>query len=212
MKQVNLFTDFVAESQNTQLALKLLPHCKQLIRRCGYNIEYENGLTTYDQSEIEHFSKWHPIFKEFEEWIYTQVEDYKIMAGFTTGYGPNFKKSNPLTPKIKAMWVSEQFENGFHETHAHIGTKDHISGTFYVNAPEGSSAILFKRLDYDYDSWHNLPKSKNYQEFNSSKYEFWPYVGQNLMWKSSMPHGVKVNKSDSRIAISYNIELQNNED
>src|SRR5210317_111839 len=119
MKKINLFTDFVCESKNEDLAIKLYPYCKQLIRKCGYNIEYENGLTTYNQRDkyLSNFKLWDPVFDELYDWILKQVDDYKMITGFVDGYGPNFKKSNPLKPVIKSLWVSEQFDNGFHETH-----------------------------------------------------------------------------------------------
>jgi len=201
MEKVNLFTDFVVTSMNEELAIKLYPYCKQLISQCDYDKEYENGLTTYGQNneQIRNYRNWNPVFKELEEWILSQVEEYKKVAGFN--------QKHEMKPAIRSMWVSQQFENGFHEMHQHLGHKDHISGNFYIDAPAGSGNLVFKRFDFDYDNWKEIPKSRSYGEYNSLRYEFLPVRGANLLWKSTMLHGTRVNKCDSRIAISYNIEL-----
>ena len=198
-----MFTDFVCISENENLAVKLLPHCKQLIKQCGYDKEYPNGLTTYGQNNknLRDFRNWNPVFNELIIWVLEQAEKYKLHAGF------NHK--HKLTPIIRSMWVSEQFENGYHEMHQHLGHKDHISGNFYIHTPPGAGTLTFKRFDFDYDSWKQIPKSSNYAEYNSLRYEFFPKCGQNLMWKSTIHHGTRVNLCNSRIAISYNIELQN---
>lgn len=201
MEKINLFTDFVTVSENEKLAVKLYPYCKQLIKKCTYDKEYENGLTTYGQNDkyLRDFKLWDPVFDELYDWILKQVEEYKQVAGF------NHK--HELKPSIRSLWVSEQFEMGFHEMHQHLGHKDHISGTFYIHTPVGASNLVFKRPDFDYDSWKEIPKSGKYGQYNALRYEFAPVRGHNLMWKSTTHHGTRVNKCDSRIAISYNIEL-----
>jgi len=204
--KITMFTDIVMQDFNEDLAVKLLPYCKQMISQCGYDKDYEFGLTTYGQNkaELRDHTKWDPAFDELKEWIIEKGTEFIKEHGF------EFRKEKGFVLKIRSMWVSQMFVGGHHENHQHLGHKDHLSGNFYVNVPQGSGDLIFKRFDFDYDTWKQLPKLRGeYIPENTLRYEFFPHMGENLIWKSSLIHGVRGNRNDSRIAISYNLEISN---
>ena len=178
-EKITLFSDFVQQSFNTDLAVKLYNPCKHLISKCNYDNTYHNGLSTYLQhKELSDYRNWeNPIFKELENYILEQAIEYKKLA--------NMNSNNELMiPKLKHMWISEMFENGFHEMHQHLGHNDHISGNFYIHCPPGSGELIFGRHYFEYDNWKGNAGGFDYSPENSMQYHFFPEMGQMLLWKS----------------------------
>ena len=116
-----------------------------------------------------------------------------------------FDKNN-LHPTISAMWISEMYKGGNHQTHNHYDNYSHISGTFYVESAPDSAPLVFYSPDFFHDPFVNL-KSKTYNQFNSLVWRFPSKPGLLLLWKSNLLHSVDYNNSDKRIAISFNIKL-----
>ena len=205
-EQTIMWSDFVQQSFRPDLVSKLIPHCKKMINECGHDGDYDFGLTTYGQnkSELRDHTLWHSDF----DYLKKHIEQETITYMKHTGY--EWREDLGFRVNIRSMWVSHMFQGGHHEPHQHLGFKDHLSGTFYVNAPPGSGDLIFNRFDLTYDTWKQLPKIKgNYGPFNSLRYVWKAETGQNLLWKSSLIHKVKGNRNDNRIAISYNVEITN---
>jgi hypothetical protein len=201
MKKINLFSDLIFISNNSKLAMKLLPVCKEKLKNCFYDSHfYENQLTTYAQKneDLKNFKNWKEIvFKELETYILKEVDNYMDLNNI------NKKHCNP---KINSMWISEMFEYGHLQPHQHLGDKDFISGNFFVFAGSGSSSLSFLRHFYEKDSWKEIPVNK-FDEYNITEFHCEAETGKLILFKSTMLHYVKLNKSKSRITVSFNISL-----
>lgn len=192
-----IFSDFVYEDTDEELAYELLPICKQLLSKCGSDNRYLNGTTTFysEDPKVNNFQEWdYPVLDKFYEFVLKNVEEYieTMKIKFYT------------KPKLTHVWISEMREGGSHEFHVHGNSW--ISGNFFVKIPYSSAKLVFQRPNYGFDMWSgaNFWKPKT---INNIEYSFSPSVGKLLLFKSSMIHGVRHNYSDSRICISFNIDL-----
>jgi uncharacterized protein (TIGR02466 family) len=87
----------------------------------------------------------------------------------------------------------------------HIHPNSVLSGTFYLDLPEGASAIRFEdpRLPF----MMNSPSQKADIAADLKRFiYFQPQVGQALFWESWLRHEVLVNMADEpRLSISFNL-------
>ena len=96
-------------------------------------------------------------------------------------------------------------KNGLHEFHNH-GKNSHLCGNFFINCDEKSSFLIFQKPDLNNDIFIDL----NYNTFDSSNSLEWkikPEIGKIILWKSNLIHGVRLNESNNRISISFNVSL-----
>ena len=196
-KITQMFTDFVYEEKNEELAFELLPACKQILKKCYAHNNYLKGITTFysEDPKVNDFREWdYPAFDKFNEFILENVKEYiKTM-----------QIVSHTKPKLTHMWFSEMHEGGSHEFHVHGNSW--ISGNFFVKGPLSSAHLTFQRPNYGFDRWtgakYQIPKVENNMEWS-----FAPTTGKLLLFKSNIVHGVRHNYSDSRICISFNIDL-----
>lgn len=100
-------------------------------------------------------------------------------------------------PIIDTLWVNLLPEGGSHTSHIH--TNAVLSGTYYVNAPKGSSPIVFE--DPRHTRMMAAPQKKNGSPYISVT----PRAGTLLLWESWLRHEVPVNRSQTeRISVSFN--------
>jgi uncharacterized protein (TIGR02466 family) len=100
-------------------------------------------------------------------------------------------------PLIDTLWVNLLPEGGSHTSHIH--TNAVLSGTYYVNAPKGSSPIVFE--DPRHTRMMAAPQRKNGSPYVSVT----PRAGTLLIWESWLRHEVPVNRSQTeRISVSFN--------
>jgi uncharacterized protein (TIGR02466 family) len=104
--------------------------------------------------------------------------------------------------RLDNIWINILDPGGHHSNHLHPHSV--ISGTFYVDVPEGAASLKFE--DPRLDRFMNAPPrkagaSKGHEVF---VYEA-PTAGTVLMWESWLRHEVPANLSeDVRISISFN--------
>lgn len=104
--------------------------------------------------------------------------------------------------ELDSLWINVLDPGGFHGSHLHPNSV--ISGTYYVDIPEGASAIRFEdpRLAMMMAAPPRKPKAG--REFQTS-IPVAPTAGTLLMWESWLRHEVPLNQADSeRISISFN--------
>ncbi len=109
------------------------------------------------------------------------------------------------TPQVDSIWINILEPGGSH--HGHIHTNSVISGTIYVDVPDGASAIRFEdpRLD---KMMAAPPRTKKAGPHNKSFQSIQPKPGSVLLWESWLRHEVPVNRaSEDRISISFNAVL-----
>jgi uncharacterized protein (TIGR02466 family) len=99
-------------------------------------------------------------------------------------------------PQCDSMWVNVLPQGGSHTSHIH--TNAVISGTYYVNAPQGASPIVFE------DPRHAMmmaapPRLASIYESRV------PKAGTLMLWESWLRHEVPMNQAETeRISISFN--------
>ena len=190
---MNIFPTYLHIDNNLNLANKLLPICKELLSNIDLNENYPNGKTSYFDNTI--LNKYN--FKELNDYIAKELNTFFDNI--------NVSHIN-IKLKINDIWVSEMYKNGFHPLHTH-SPGSIISGNFYVSSPENSADLIFRRPDWNTDPFKLLNLENN--EYTSNLYKLKAETGKLIMWKSDLLHEVINNQSSSRIAISFNIGLDN---
>jgi uncharacterized protein (TIGR02466 family) len=106
---------------------------------------------------------------------------------------------------VDSIWINVLEPGGHHAAHIHPNAV--VSGTCYVEVPEGASAIRFEdpRLPLMMAAPpRRVRAAREAQTFVSVV----PKVGTLLLWESWLRHEVPVNTAGSeRISVSFNYKL-----
>ena len=133
-------------------------------------------------------------FGNLEKRLVKAANAYAKELGFELG-------SHKLS--MNSFWVNVLDPGAGHSGHIHPNSV--LSGTFYLDLPEGASAIRFEdpRLPFMMNS---PPQKANIAADLKRFIYFQPQVGQALFWESWLRHEVLVNMADeSRLSISFNL-------
>ncbi len=104
--------------------------------------------------------------------------------------------------KLEDIWINILPEGGTHSNHIHPHSV--ISGTTYIEMPEGTSAIKFEdpRLSRMMAA---PPRKKDAQDALRQFIYMSPKVGDVILWESWLRHEVPMNMAeDERISVSFN--------
>ena len=106
---------------------------------------------------------------------------------------------------LDSLWVNILGEGGAHSGHIHPGSV--ISGTVYVDMPEGAGALKFE--DPRLAMMQAAPPMKLDVPDVSKRFVYrTPKAGTVMMWESWLRHEVMPNRADTpRISISFNYGL-----
>jgi len=195
-KTFNIFSTGMRLCENIPLADSLLESCKNILSKCNNHESYAFGKTSFFNKELDLFKDHR--FDKFKDYVIREAFNYLKDCGMDV---ENLK----LVPSI--AWVSEMYKGGSHPHHSHAPYCQ-ISGNFWVHADEKSSPLIFYRDKGLADIWQDFP-IKNKTVFNIDQLEVQAKKGSMAIWKSDIIHSVYNNKSDSRIAISFNLILIN---
>lgn len=104
--------------------------------------------------------------------------------------------------KCNALWINILPEGGTHASHIHPHSV--ISGTTYVQMPEGTSAL--KLEDPRLPMMMMAPVVRKDADPSLQRFVYVkPAVGEVLMWESWLRHEVPMNMAeDDRISVSFN--------
>ncbi len=108
-------------------------------------------------------------------------------------------------PIVDSIWINVLEPGGTHTGHIH--TNSVISGTIYVDVPDGASAIRFEdpRLGLMMAA---PPRKARAGQHNRGFVYVQPSPGTVLLWESWLRHEVPVNMArEDRISISFNAVL-----
>ena len=164
-------------------ALSLSQHDRKGLRWCekhGYA-----GYTSY--ASIDDLAARSKPFAKLEKIIHAHA------AIFSKSLQWNLQGQKPI---CDSMWVNVLPQGGSHTSHIH--TNAVLSGTYYVNAPEGSSPIVFE------DPRHAMmmaapPRKTSVYESRT------PKAGTLMLWESWLRHEVPMNRAESnRTSVSFN--------
>ena len=104
---------------------------------------------------------------------------------------------------MNSFWVNVLDPGASHSGHIHPNSV--ISGTFYLDMPEGASAIRFEdpRLPF----MMNAPAQRSDLAPEKKRFIYvQPTIGHALFWESWLRHEVPVNFADEpRLSVSFNL-------
>ena len=104
---------------------------------------------------------------------------------------------------ISECWINKTERGGYQSRHSHSNCW--ISGTYYLEHPEGSSPIRFSYNKFDSDAPYFMAMPVEINPFNNWFQDITPREGSLLLWSSNLVHETLPNQSDCRISISMNI-------
>jgi uncharacterized protein (TIGR02466 family) len=195
---VDLFTTHIQRGFDDKVADKVLEPSKKILSELEDDDRYKFGKTSFYNKKI---------WKKYES-NFTELYDLIFKNAFA--YCEKMQMLEIENISIQDIWVSEMYKYGSHKLHGHAGLSD-LSGNFYVHVEPNSADIIFNRHEFINDPLANF-KYKEYNKYNSNEWRFPAEKGSILIWKSDLPHSVDLNMSDSRIAISFNLNLHTKDD
>ena len=134
-----------------------------------------------------------PIFGDLEKALDKHVAAFCEALGFDL-------QGKKL--KCNAFWINILPEGGTHSSHIHPHSV--ISGTTYVQMPEGTSALKLEDPRLAMMMMSPLRKKDAPQELQPFVYVK-PAVGEMLLWESWLRHEVPMNMSEEeRVSVSFN--------
>ncbi len=110
-----------------------------------------------------------------------------------------------LSPHIDSIWINVLEPDGTHTGHIH--TNSVISGTLYIDVPDGASALRLEdpRLPMMMAA---PPRKAKASPHNRAFVYVQPSPGSVILWESWLRHEVPVNMAgEDRISISFNAVL-----
>ena len=150
------------------------------------------GYTSY--ASLDDLPSRIPAFAKLEKRLVKAANQFAGDLGFEMG-------GQKLA--MNSLWVNILDPGAGHSGHIHPNSV--ISGTFYLDLPDGSSAIRFEdpRLPF----MMNAPPQKSDLAPERKRFVYFqPQEGHALFWESWLRHEVMVNMSDDpRVSISFNL-------
>jgi uncharacterized protein (TIGR02466 family) len=126
----------------------------------------------------------------------------KLLARHAVKFAEDCAFDLPRKPRLDSLWANLLKSSGHHSGHVHPNSI--ISGTFYVEVPNGSGAIRFEdpRLPLMMSA---PPRQKDAPEELQSFVSVEPRPGLLLMWESWLRHEVLAGSGrGERLSISFN--------
>jgi uncharacterized protein (TIGR02466 family) len=135
-------------------------------------------------------------FREFER--LTKIIDKHALA-YAQDLHWDLRGTRPV---CDSLWVNVMPAGGSHTSHIH--TNAVISGTYYVDVPEGAGPIVYEdpRLGLLMAA---PPRKKSAPEIFQPQVSFKPKSGTLMLWESWLRHEVPLNRAEgNRISVSFN--------
>lgn len=154
----------------------------------------ENGYPGYTSySSLNDLSWRAPVFADLEKALDRHVAAFCAELGFDLG---------ERKLKCNALWINILPEGGTHASHIHPHSV--ISGTTYLQMPEGTSALKLEDPRLPMMMMAPLVRKDAPEPLRRFVYVT-PAVGEVLMWESWLRHEVPMNMAeDERISVSFN--------
>ena len=152
------------------------------------------GYTSY--ASLDDLPVRNPTFAELCERLKPHLAEFAAAVEF---------EMRGLRPEVDSIWINVLEPGGTHTGHIH--TNSVISGTLYVDVPEGASAIRFEdpRLAMMMAA---PPRRARAEPHNRPFIYVQPSAGTVLLWESWLRHEVPVNMArESRVSVSFNAVL-----
>jgi uncharacterized protein (TIGR02466 family) len=169
--------------------------CRDLAKqdRAGQNWCKANGYKGYTSyASLNDLPERDPDFGDLARKLDRHVKAFAEVLEFDLG-GKKLKRDS--------FWVNILPKGGVHTGHIHPHSV--VSGTYYVDVPEGSSALKLEdpRLAMMMAA---PPRRADASLANRSFVLVEPKAGEVLLWESWLRHEVPLNQGGERISISFN--------
>jgi uncharacterized protein (TIGR02466 family) len=108
-------------------------------------------------------------------------------------------------PNLRVLdaWINIYGKGDSQEMHIHQNSV--FSGIYYIQAPEGCSAVMFRSTDAD--TMMDPPKTA-VDEINSTDVMVPAVAGQMIIFRSYLRHSVLANMTETpRISLAFNIDI-----
>jgi uncharacterized protein (TIGR02466 family) len=106
-----------------------------------------------------------------------------------------------------AAWANVHDKGGYNVSHVHPGSW--ISGSFYLNVPEGSGRIYFEdprqATRVEHIPLGKMEDKKNNPLYSRGKFNVLPKEMMLVMFPGWFEHGVEHSEAENRISIAFNI-------
>ena len=133
---------------------------------------------------------------------FSEIKDYALRE--ISHFADTMHMHAP-TPNLRILdaWINV-YENGdSQEMHVHKNSV--FSGIYYVQAPKGCSAVMFRSSNAD--TMIDPPKTAT-DELNSTEVMFQAVAGQMIIFRSDLHHCVLPNTTETpRISLSFNVDI-----
>ena len=152
------------------------------------------GYTSY--ASLDDLPVRNPTFADLCERLRPHLAEFVAAVDF---------EARGLAPAVDSIWINVLEPGGTHTGHIH--TNSIISGTLYVDVPDGASAIRFEdpRLALMMAA---PPRKARAAPHNRNFVYVQPSAGTVLLWESWLRHEVPVNMAGAdRISVSFNAVL-----
>lgn len=152
------------------------------------------GYTSY--ASLDDLPERNPTFGELCRRLEPHLAEFAGLLDFET---------RGLRPIVDSIWINVLEPGGTHTGHIHPNSI--ISGTLYVDVPDGASAIRFEdpRLGLMMAAPPRKPRAGPH---NRSFVYVQPSAGTVLLWESWLRHEVPMNQAkQDRISVSFNAVL-----
>ena len=152
--------------------------------------------TTFDSSPFLNVPSTHKTFDQFHTCNELQ-ELVKVICqnvcNFTTQLGYSYDDIADL--RLHNMWVNVSEQGSY--IFPHIHSQSFISGVFYIECDSDDELIFFNNPN---DILDRRPSNKN-----DATHSFKCTPGKLLLFKSNLLHGTSAQKSQRKIAVSFNL-------
>ena len=154
-------------------------------------LNYKNGYTSY--GSLDKLNRLSSSFLFLE----TKINSHVFKFAKSLDYPLN---KNNL--KLNTMWVNIMPSGAFHTSHIH--PQSVFSGTYYIDTPDGASALKFE--DPRLSQFMNSPQPRlKARKSNLRFFSLQPKAGDVVLFESWLKHEVPQNQSKRpRISISFN--------
>jgi uncharacterized protein (TIGR02466 family) len=113
-----------------------------------------------------------------------------------------------LAPVLKVCWANVHPPGSYHTRHIHPATT-HLSGVYYIQAPENCGDIVFHDLPRFLGLWGAAPKPLELTYHNASSFPVRPEDGLCVLFPGYVMHEVATNRSEGdRVGIAFNINFE----
>ena len=186
---------FEAEITDRQLIGELAHsiHCLAREDSAGRSWSNKNGYAGYTSyASLNDLPKRDPGFARLAKTLTKHAAEFAMECGFEHSH----------RPRLDSLWVNLMRGSGHHSAHIHPNSI--ISGTLYIEVPDGSGAIRFE--DPRLQLMMAAPRRRDdAQEGLRSFATVTPRIGLLLLWESWLRHEVLPGRGrQERLSISFN--------